>query len=194
MDGDRSIELRKIGQRFTSSGGSMDYECHKGTKCIGAHSWFSKIKIHVRTLYTTSYLKQNKLCVDMLCITVERFGKLWWLLSHPRYHGLFNCVNFLENIPVDFVSYLIDSMKFESVSDYEKYISRLKAIPRLAKEQESLMQEAVAMKITLHERSLIGAIKELEKNAKCPPEESVFYKPVGKIGDVKGSCLTHWGR
>lgn len=97
----------------------------------------------------------------------------------------YNPVNFLENIPVDFISTIGSSMKFNTESDFEKYVARLKAIATLAEEQEALMREAIAAGTTLHAVSLTNALKELDRNATSPPEETNFYKPYLKINEAK---------
>ncbi len=63
----------------------------------------------------------DKLTYKLLKEHVETFVNGWkW-----RHYGLFNQVNFLENIPVDFSSFIVDSTRFTSVSDFEMYIKRL---------------------------------------------------------------------
>ncbi len=152
---------------------------------------------HFETLTPAAYEKRSQICQEFLKsldtskinpsdldkddrLTYELYkvmlktkvdGYKW------RFHGAFNAVNFLECVPVDFVSFLIDSMLFKTTKDFEVYLKRLENVPQLLEDQIGLMKLCVEKKITLHEVSLHGAIKVLEKNGTCPPEDTVFYNP-----------------
>ena len=42
-----------------------------------------------------------------------------------RHYGAYNVVNFLENIPINWSGFILDSTRFDSTEDYEMYIERL---------------------------------------------------------------------
>ena len=67
-----------------------------------------------------------------------------------RFHGTYNAVNFLETIPIDFMSFLIDTTRFDDVKDFQKYVKRLDQIPRQISQQISMMEVAVKEKTTYH--------------------------------------------
>ena len=67
-----------------------------------------------------------------------------------RFHSTYNAVNFLETIPIDFMSFLIDTTRFEVPEDFEKYAKRLDQIPRQVSQQIELMEEAVKNQTTAH--------------------------------------------
>ena len=67
-----------------------------------------------------------------------------------RYHSTFNAVNFLETIPIDFMSFLIDTTRFSDLNDFKMYHERLQQIPRQIMQQQALMELAMEKGTTLH--------------------------------------------
>lgn len=66
-----------------------------------------------------------------------------------RFYGCYNAVNFLETIPIEFMSFIVNSTPFETSQDFSKYLKRLNSIPRQIDQQIDLMNEAINKGTTL---------------------------------------------
>jgi uncharacterized protein (DUF885 family) len=105
-----------------------------------------------------------------------------------RFHSTFNTVNFMENIPLDFGTFLIDAMRFENEDDYGKYLSRLRAICGQVDEELQLMRLAIEHGTTLHACSVDTTVNHLAEMVTNSAEESPFFGPFQeKLSSITGT-------
>ncbi|XP_022243745.1 uncharacterized protein LOC106461180, partial [Limulus polyphemus] len=90
--------------------------------------------------------------------------------------GYFYPINRLEGVQLDF-EVLVDSyMRFESVDDFAKLISRYRAFPKQAGEIIELMREGIRQGRTNHAVSMKHVLEQFDLLQK-PAEISPFFKP-----------------
>ena len=94
-----------------------------------------------------------------------------------RSYSTYNCINFLENVPLNFSSFIIGAMKFDTAVDFEKYICRLRAISKQQEQQVELMRQAVKAETSCHAVSTEGAIEQLQGLLKAPIDSNDLMKP-----------------
>jgi len=83
----------------------------------------------------------------------------------------------MENIPLDFSTFLIDAMRFDTPQDYDRYLGRLGSISTQVDEEIALMRQAIDYETTLHASSLVYTVQHLEEMVKSTAEESDFFGP-----------------
>ena len=94
-----------------------------------------------------------------------------------RQYGIYNAVNFLENVVIDFTCRLTDSAKLTSELDFDKYIQRLTLVEKVVDSNIEMMGEAGKQGTTLHAVSVEKLVKDLKTVADTPTEDSVLYEP-----------------
>ena len=94
-----------------------------------------------------------------------------------RYFSACNPVTFLENIHLNFKSFLIDATPFETKEDFYNYAERLHCIPTQIDEQVTLMKEAIYHKTTLHRVSVENVPGELAEIIEEDIPQHPFYEP-----------------
>ena len=73
---------------------------------------------------------------------------------------------------------LAESLRFESVKDYEDWIARLRSFPVYLEQTEALMREGVRARV-VHARVTMQRLPaQLDKQIVAMPEASPFYKPL----------------
>ncbi len=92
-----------------------------------------------------------------------------------RYHGLCNPISFLENVIVDWDSYLLDATEFKTLSDLQMYRRRLVALSKQVRSQIELLRVAMERGTTLHSLSVAPCITKLETFLEKGPQNSRFY-------------------
>ncbi len=75
-------------------------------------------------------------------------------------------------------SRLPSRMPFESTTDYENYIARLRAFPRYVEQQIELMREGLESGMSLPRVVLEGYDVTIESHVVDRPEDSLFYAPL----------------
>jgi uncharacterized protein (DUF885 family) len=102
-----------------------------------------------------------------------------------------------EGFHIDFAR-LPESVPLESVADYEHYISRMQAWPRLAAEHIANMRAGIARGFTIPQVVLIGYDATIAGHVVDAPEDSVFFAPFTRfpatISDADQDRLTAAGR
>lgn len=100
-----------------------------------------------------------------------------------KYQGYLLPVCYNEGMQVDFEQ-LTSWMTFQVLSDYENYISRLRALPNRISQDIALMQEGIRVGRVHHAVSMKGVLEECDKlqNVKHPEQTSLF-KPLSSFPD-----------
>lgn len=76
---------------------------------------------------------------------------------------------------------IVDAISFETVKDYEDWIARMKAFPRLMDQTIALMREGQAAGL-MPPRAILARIpSQLKLQMPAKPEDSPFYKPFQKM-------------
>jgi len=73
-----------------------------------------------------------------------------------------------------------DSLRFETLKDYEDWIARLRSLPELIEQTTALMRLGIAEKRTHARAVLAGVPAQIGKQLVDKPEESAFFKPFQK--------------
>ena len=97
-----------------------------------------------------------------------------------RYYSACNPVVFLENVHINFKSFIINATPFLVEKDFLNYIQRIKCIPQQILEQIDLMKEAISHKTTLHRLSVEKVPGQLDNVIGQDVETNLFYEPCVK--------------
>ncbi|MBI3877713.1 MAG: DUF885 domain-containing protein, partial [Verrucomicrobia bacterium] len=76
---------------------------------------------------------------------------------------------------------LADSLRFDTVKDFEDWLARLRALPRYAEQTTALMREGIRVRM-VHPKIVMQRVPaQIEKQIVGEPEKSPFYKPFTAI-------------
>jgi len=78
---------------------------------------------------------------------------------------------------------LADSLRFDSVQDYEDWIARMRAFPEYMRQTVSLMREGMATGMLLPRIIMRRVPNQISKQVVTQPEDSPFYKPFRQWSD-----------
>ncbi|HEY0077359.1 MAG TPA: DUF885 domain-containing protein [Pyrinomonadaceae bacterium] len=78
---------------------------------------------------------------------------------------------------------LADLLRFETVKDYEDWIARMRAFPRLMEQTLTLMREGVRARILWPKITQQRVSGQIDKQIVSNPQDSPFYKPFRKFPD-----------
>ncbi|XP_076359505.1 uncharacterized protein LOC143251970 [Tachypleus tridentatus] len=93
-----------------------------------------------------------------------------------KFSGYFCPINRLEGVHLDFEDIVNSAMKFDTVEDFRKLISRYRALPKQADEIIELMKEGIRQGRTNHAVSMKHVLEQFALLQK-PVEDSPFFKP-----------------
>jgi uncharacterized protein (DUF885 family) len=74
-----------------------------------------------------------------------------------------------------------DRLRFETVKDYEDWVSRLRSFPALLEQEIALMREGARTHVMWPKIVLNRVPAQIDKQLVSKPEESPFYKPLSKF-------------
>src|SRR5687768_4653010 len=95
----------------------------------------------------------------------------WWLVPLSQREGIQD-----ENS-------LADSLRFQTVKDYEDWIARLKAFPAYLDQTIALMQQGIKEKIVQPKVVMRRIPEQIKRQIVDDPAESLYYKPLKKFPD-----------
>jgi uncharacterized protein (DUF885 family) len=72
---------------------------------------------------------------------------------------------------------LADSLRFQTVKDYEDWIARLKSFPTLMEQTMALMQEGIKARVLLPRVIMNRIPAQIDKQIVANPDQSLYYKP-----------------
>ena len=96
---------------------------------------------------------------------IEEFKYRWYLVPLNQRGG------------IQTQNELADSLRFETVKDYEDWIARLKAFPVYMDQTIALMTEGIKSRMLLPKVIMQRVPAQIEKQIVEKPEDSLFYKP-----------------
>ena len=73
---------------------------------------------------------------------------------------------------------LADSLRFETVKDYEDWIARLRSFPVYLEQTEALMREGIRARVVQARVTMQRLPAQIDKQIVATPEASPFYKPL----------------
>lgn len=122
---------------------------------------------------------------DQLKLQIEEHSFRWYLIPLNQRDG------------IQTSNELGDALPFDSVKDYEDWISRLRAFPALMDQTIELMREGVRARMLLP-KIILGRVPPQIDNQMVAPEASAFFAPFkrmpGAIGAADRKRLTKEGR
>ena len=95
----------------------------------------------------------------------------WWLVPLNQREGIQD-----ENS-------LADSLRFQTVKDYEDWIARLKAFPAYLDQTLGLMRQGIKEKIVQPKVVMRRIPEQIKRQIVDDPAESLYYKPLKKFPD-----------
>jgi len=96
---------------------------------------------------------------------IEEFQYRWYLVPLNQRGG------------IQTQNELADSLRFETLKDYEDWIARLNSFPAYMDQTIALMREGAKARIVLPKVIMQRVSVQIEKQLVGKPEESLFYKP-----------------
>ncbi len=78
---------------------------------------------------------------------------------------------------------LAELLRFDSVKDYEDWIARLNALPRLMEQNITLMREGMKARMMWPKVVMSRVTAQIDKQVVDKPEDSPFYKPFKEFPD-----------
>ncbi len=100
---------------------------------------------------------------------IEEYGYRWYLVPLNQRGG------------IQSANELADSLRFETVKDYEDWTARLKAFPAYMDQTIALMREAVREKMVLPEVVMKRVPAQIDKQIVTDPQASFFYAPFKRM-------------
>ena len=79
---------------------------------------------------------------------------------------------------------LAESLRFETLKDYEDWIARMRALPVSMDQTIALMREGVKARVMWPKKVLERVPAQIDKQIVPDPEESAFFKPLQKFPDA----------
>ncbi len=104
-------------------------------------------------------------------IDLAEYPFRWWLAPLNQREGIQD-----ENS-------LADSLRFQTVKDYEDWVARLKAFPAYMDQTIALMRRGIAEKIVQPKVVMRRVPDQIKRQIVEDPAESLYYKPLKKFPD-----------
>jgi uncharacterized protein (DUF885 family) len=120
---------------------------------------------------TTGFPEQEKLNKDLMVRNLRNS------IEDEKFKGWEMPVNQFNGIHIDFPQ-LISSLSFTTVKDYDDFIARLKALPRLMDETVVQMRKGMKDNLMPPQILLTQVAEQAENIAKLKPEETPFAQPL----------------
>ena len=107
---------------------------------------------------------------------IEEFKYRWYLVPLNQRGGIQT-----ENE-------LADSLRFQTVKDYEDWIARLNAFPVYMDQTIALMREGIAARMLLPKVIMQRVPAQIDRQIVANPDESLFYKPFKRFPAIDSGC------
>ncbi|PVD34570.1 hypothetical protein C0Q70_05846 [Pomacea canaliculata] len=85
-------------------------------------------------------------------------------------------VNNIEGVHTDMM-HTIEFMKFNTVHDFEVYVSRLEKLPKKIEQTVDVLQKGIEAKMVMHQYSVEEVPAQLDKLISAPVDEHPYLKP-----------------
>ncbi|KAL8609309.1 hypothetical protein ACOMHN_060037 [Nucella lapillus] len=118
----------------------------------------------------TQCSKQSKMSLQLLRDQLQEY------LDGANFKAYLFPINYLEGVHIDMVQGL-QFMKFDSVDDFEVYVSRLEKMPNRVDQVQDVMEKGMGCDMMMHRFSVEEVPDQLEKLITTPVEEHPFMKP-----------------
>ncbi len=105
-------------------------------------------------------------------IETEGFQYEQYLIRTNTYDGVQNAEN------------IVDSLRFETVKDYEDWIQRLHAFPAYVDQNIALMRRGISHNVLLPKVIMRRIVDQVERLATQPVTESGYYRPFASIPET----------
>ncbi|ESP00691.1 hypothetical protein LOTGIDRAFT_157981 [Lottia gigantea] len=187
VNGDTALELKELQEEFfqwklkesplfATTIGEYKYDdivqdlslAHLDQRKVIVDGFIEKLKRIDRTLLP----RKTRYSYDIFLDTLQTFvdGYKW------KYHGNLNPMSSLEGFQTD-PSLILKISPFNTKGDFENFISRLLLYPKQIDQVIIRFSEAITLKNTLHNVSIIAVPDQLAKLIVDDPKKSIYFAP-----------------
>ncbi|XP_076467677.1 uncharacterized protein LOC143298678 isoform X1 [Babylonia areolata] len=118
----------------------------------------------------TQCSKQSKVSLLLLRDQLQEY------LDGAAFKAYLFPISYLEGVHIDLIQG-IQFMKFDTVDDFEIFVSRLEKMPKRVAQVQEVLEKGIECDMMMHRFSLEGVTDQLDKLITTPVEEHPFMKP-----------------
>ncbi|HEV2175871.1 MAG TPA: DUF885 domain-containing protein [Terriglobia bacterium] len=140
------------------------------------HEHERRVMDRLKTIDRARLSRQDQLNYDLFKkdyeISLEEYPYHWYLVPLNQRGGI-------QTVGDD----LTESLRFETVKDYEDWIARCRAFPDLMDQTIALMREGIRERMLLPKVIMQRIPAQISKQVTSDPTESSFYRPFQRFAD-----------